>query len=106
MWVFLSNSFLSIVQDRNDHDRLLVRARFPKDIERVFPDAETFEGIGMDYRFRAFIPRSEVVKVIAANVAKIDYDNFKSSVKEPDRHDLYMDVWSIMESAQEEYLAD
>jgi hypothetical protein len=36
MWVFLSGAFLSIVQDKQKPERLVVRARRRGDIERVF----------------------------------------------------------------------
>ena len=36
MWVCLNNSFLSIVQNRNNLEQLLVRSRRKGDIEKVF----------------------------------------------------------------------
>ena len=33
MWVFLNNSFLSIVENRNNKDELLVRSRIKGDVE-------------------------------------------------------------------------
>jgi hypothetical protein len=35
-------------------------------------------------------------RTLADAVDRIDYDNFKSSVEEQDRHDAYMGVWSAM----------
>jgi len=103
MWVFMINSFLSIVEDREDPNLLLVRARFPDDINRIFPDAVLFRKPNSDYRYRALIPRAEVVKAIAGQIENIHYDNFKNTVSEPDRHDAYFDVWGDMERAQQEY---
>ena len=40
MWIFLSNSFISVVQKPGDNDLLTVRARIEGDIERVFPGAQ------------------------------------------------------------------
>lgn len=53
MWIFLNDSFLSIVQKPGDRDHITVRARLRGDIEAVFPDAAVIEGAGTDYRFRA-----------------------------------------------------
>jgi hypothetical protein len=41
MWLFTSNSFVSVVADRDDtqSSRLLVRARIKGDIDQLFPDA-------------------------------------------------------------------
>ncbi len=102
MWIFLTDSFLSIV-DKGDQagSTLLVRARRQGDIERVFPEAKVIEGAGTDYRYRARIPRSQVADAIAEAVRTIDYGNFKNQVAENDRHDAYYDVWRTMNRFQE-----
>ena len=38
MWVFTNKGFFSIVEDRNDSTKLLVRSRIKGDLERVFDD--------------------------------------------------------------------
>jgi hypothetical protein len=97
MWIFLSDSFLSIVDKGNKSGRtLLVRGRRKGDIERVFPQAEVIEGGGTDYQYRARIDREEVALRIADAVRSIDFQNFKSSVHEPGRHDAYVRVWDAM----------
>jgi hypothetical protein len=100
MWIFLSDAMLSIVDKGGDGSTLLVRGRRAGDIERVFPEAKVQVGGGTDYRFRARIDREEVAERIATAVKDIDYGNFKSSVKEHDRHDAYMDAWSSMNAFQ------
>lgn len=97
MWIFLSGSFLSIV-DKGDKSgqTLLVRARRNGDIEKVFPTAEVIEGGGTDYQYRARIDRKEVALRMADEIQDIRYPNFKSTVKEAGRHDAYMDVWRVM----------
>lgn len=97
MWAFLSGSFLSIV-DKGDltGSTLLVRARKAGDIEAVFPDAEVIEGGGTDYRYRARVDREQVAQAMADQVRAVTYPNFKGTVKDRDRHDAYMDVWSAM----------
>lgn len=96
MWIFLSDSFLSIVAHRFDQKALLVRARVRGDIERVFPKAKVTRTPDADYRYRATILRNEVAAVIAANVTGIQYPNFKGSVRERDRLSTYHDVWDVM----------
>lgn len=102
MWIFTSNSFLSVVADRNHPGRLLVRARVKGDIERAFSDVgadfvpEVMETKNADYLYRASIPREVIGLVVAASVDAITYDNFKNSVDEGDRHDSLMDCWSAM----------
>ncbi|QID17838.1 hypothetical protein G3580_09405 [Nitrogeniibacter mangrovi] len=105
MWIFLKNSFLSIVQKPDDIDTLTVRARIKGDIEAVFPEAKVSEGEGTDYRFRARIPREIVAKAMQEQVMTLTASNFKASVSERHRHDAYMGVWSVMYDFQEGYEA-
>jgi hypothetical protein len=81
MWICLSNSFLSIVEDftcRSTPPDLLVRARLKGDIETLFPNAEVRVGEGSDYRYRATLPRHVVADTLARKVMPIGYTNFES----------------------------
>jgi hypothetical protein len=100
MWIHLSDSFLSVVAHRTQPDDLLVRARVAGDIGRVFPGVIETETPSADYRYRATIPRKTVAAVLAEQVASIDYDNFKNSVTEDDRHDAYFQSWHAMHRLQ------
>jgi hypothetical protein len=104
MWIFLNDSFLSIVTRGQDPHLLLVRGRCKGDIERVFPQASVEETPKADYRFRAVIPREEVSQALTRAVMEIDYGNFKNSVRERDRHDVYAKCWSNMYALQVERL--
>jgi hypothetical protein len=100
MWIVANESFLSIVECKDDPSMLLVRARVEGDIERAFPDARVKITPRADYLYRAFIPRGEVASTIEEMVQGIDYLNFKNSVKDRVRHDAYLDVWRVMERVQ------
>lgn len=107
MWIFLKNSFLSIVVPSASDligrgDVLLVRARAKGDIEAVFPGAEVTSPPDHDYSFRAFIDRSQVASEMASLVNEIDAPNFKNSVKEGDRAIAYQRVWAVMNEFQTE----
>ena len=103
MWIALNNSFLSIVENRKNSSELLVRARVKGDIERVFPEAETFEDLNADYRYRALINRELVAKTVAYQVSEINYDNFKNSISKDEyqRHDVYLKVWGDLRALQD-----
>ena len=101
MWLCLSRSYLSIVADRKDKSRLLVRARVAGHIEAVFPKAEVFTDSEADYLYRAFISREEVVLALSSEVRGIDYDNFKSSVPDQALHDCYLGFWRLMHKLQD-----
>ncbi|HWQ09025.1 MAG TPA: hypothetical protein VN436_07960 [Holophaga sp.] len=104
MWFCFNDSFLSIVQKGGEPGQLCVRARMQGDIERVFPDALVTESMNTDYRFRAFIDREQVIKAVTGRIQNLDYPNFKSSVKDPERHDAYLSIWSVMYGMQQREL--
>ncbi len=102
MWLFLKNSFLSVVEDRNDKNNLLVRSRIKGDIEKIFSDAEILQIPNSDYKFRSFIPRYKVIEKIKEELENINYPNFKNEVG---KHDLerasnYSKIWQIMYNFQ------
>ena len=92
MWIFLSDSFISIVQKPGDTDLLTVRARVKGDIEAVFPDAKVEANRGTDYKYRAKVPREAVAKALHDHAMAVTYPNFKSTVKDKKRHGAYMGV--------------
>jgi hypothetical protein len=103
MWIFLSDTMLSVVEKPDDrkHGTLTVRARVAGDIEKVFPDAKVEADKGTDYRFRARIPREAVAKAMHDAVMGIGYSNFKAQVKDRARHDAYLRCWSAIYALQE-----
>lgn len=106
MWVMLNDSYLSIVQHKGKPGVLLVRSRIEGDIQRAIPSAEVYEISDADYRYRADVPRDTVKAAMSAAVDRIDYGNFKSSVKDHLRHSAYMGVWSVMAKAFGAYGSD
>lgn len=96
MWIFMTDSMLSIVTDPDNPDLLLVRARAHGDIEQVFRDARVKHTPDRDYAYRARIPRKVVAAVISKRVFNISTPNFKAGVKQDDRHDAYASCWSAM----------
>ena len=101
MWIILNDAFLSVVALPDRPDSLLVRARFPDDIEAVFPGAKVEVSETRDYRFRSVIDRAVVGAAIAQRVDEVSYPNFKSSVSEDWRHALYLSVWSLFQREQQ-----
>lgn len=100
MWIFMNDSFLSIVQDTKRPLNLLVRARAKHDIGRVFPEivvTKTLDG-DHDYGYRASIPRGLVAERIGKKLSEIEYPNFKDSIPHDEdlRHSSYTVIWSIM----------
>lgn len=110
MWIFLNDGFFSIVEDQNDSDRLVVRARNKDDIPTVFgvKPGRVIETRHRDYRYRIFLDRETVAKVIQEEVMSINYGNFKDSIAKDDkeRKNAYTGVWSEMYQYQDELHPD
>lgn len=104
MWICLNDSFLSIVAHRDNPEYLLVRSRVKGHIEAVFPTAKVFTDEKADYFYRAEVLREQVSLVIAGRIEAIEYDNFKSSVKDEALHNAYLDFWTIMYRLQRRFL--
>lgn len=98
MWIFMNDSFVSIVEDKTDPANLMVRARRKGDIENAFPGHRGRFLQRSDYAYRASIPRQEVADFVHVHVTGIGYTNFKDSVpkKDHERHSFYLRVWSVM----------
>ena len=103
MWLFTSKSFLSVVSDKENPtgDRLLVRSRIMGDIEEVFPSPVVMEKPYADCRFRAWLPRTEVIQALSHYGDDLDYSNFKNSVEDKDRIRPLMRVWTTMHEHKE-----
>lgn len=94
MWIYLNNSFLSIVRSQFNPELLHVRARKEGDIEAIFPEADVLATPTGDYKFRTELRPSRVAEVMLERVMAIDYTNFKNSVEDHQRHNAYMATWS------------
>ena len=108
MWIFTSNAFVSIVEDRNDKSRLLVRARDKDAIKAIFPNADSKHTLYSDYPYRAYVDRVEVAETMKRNVMGIDYDNFKNSIPASNHifHNACMKVWSVMRKMQDIFVEE
>lgn len=100
MWFFGSEAFLSVVQHKQDPSILVVRARRPGHIEKMFPTAKVVTHDGRDYQFRTELPREVVAERMAQYVMEMTATNFKDSVKDKVYHHACYGVWSCMEKIQ------
>lgn len=103
MWIFFNDAFISVVAARGKPDHVMVRARVRGDLERLFVGAgdrveHTPEA---DYSWRLVAARTEVAQLLSDEIMeRVDYDNFKNSVAENDRHDAYLRTWMAMRDLQ------
>ena len=100
MWLMLSDLFVSIVAKDCKPDELMVRARRPGDIEKLFPGVVVTEYTASDYHYRAAVKKSEIKIALVNEVNRVIYDNFKSWVDDEALHRAYIQVWTAMASLQ------
>jgi hypothetical protein len=101
MWIYSKNAFVSVVQDRNDPEVLIVRSRVKGDLEELWPDAAVEETPYADYGFRTRLGRKEVALAVAKQVMEIDYTNFKDNITDKRRKPFYLVVWHAMWEMQD-----
>jgi hypothetical protein len=83
---------------------LVVRCRAKGDLEALFPKAMAVEDTRNehDYRWRGFVPRGVVAKVVAKEIGQISYGNFKDCVTDKRRLPYYLECWSVLAAMQED----
>lgn len=100
MWIMLNDCFFSIVEKDCARDELMVRARRPGDIEKVFTEAKVTEYTASDYHYRAAIKKEALKAALCGEVDRVSYSNFKNSVDDKPLHDAYLKVWHAMAALQ------
>lgn len=100
MWILLYDCFFSIVKKDCADDELLVRARRPGDIEKIWKDAKVVKALDADYLFRAVIKKDAVISAISTELTDIDYGNFKNNVKDNALHNAYLSIWTVLSKLQ------
>lgn len=100
MWVCLYDCFFSIVAKDCKSDELMVRARRPGDIEKIFKGYTGEEYLISDYHYRCAIPKSVIIEALSTEIEDIDYPNFKNRVEDDKLHRAYNEVWFSMSKLQ------
>jgi hypothetical protein len=108
MWLATKHGFYSIIQ--KEQGVYYVRARVRRDLENLLQvcglDAEVHAWPTADYRYRIIIGPEELLKVVVALTATLDYSNFKGCVaQQPDQRDklrAYHEIWATMSDFQRE----
>jgi hypothetical protein len=98
MWLMTTRGFYSVVEHRDDADRLLVRARTREDIEAL-ADLVGSEPVWLgtaDYAWRVETTRDEWKAAMQVLVGEITYPNFKSAIKDDAHVHAYHQVWGVM----------
>jgi hypothetical protein len=108
MWLFTQHGFYSVVADRQQAGRFLVRARVRGDLENLLSVAKLTATIvetrNADYRHRLSVDAAGLATVMAALAHTVDYPNFKGRIGQlPDQRaklDAYHKVWATVAKLQ------
>lgn len=115
MWIFNRDGFFSAVEDKDNSEVIMVRARVREDLETLIdrlegldyagedmPKPEILEWAGTDYGYRIFIPRVVWASYLQLSGQELDYTNFKAANTAPGtfRSAAYHDVWSRLRQWQ------
>ena len=98
MWLMTTRGFYSVVEHRDDADRLLVRARCQADIAAL-SDLVAGEPVRLDdadYAWRVETTRDEWKAAMQVLVGEITYPNFKSAIMDDAHVHAYHQVWGVM----------
>ena len=116
MWIYSTKGFYSIVENRDNPNQVIIRARLKKDIDnlkRIFDSlklrtTKITVSSRTDYRYRFITDRMDWMTVMIRLMLSIDYDNFKNAVFKSEsgkirerRHEAYLKIWGIMCNLQE-----
>lgn len=97
MWVFTRMGFFSVVENRNNNEEVMVRARCIDDITRLALRLGTDPIINTphaDYPYRLICTKTAWANLMYETAEDIDYDNFKNTItKDPLRSYCYSEVW-------------
>jgi hypothetical protein len=103
VWICFNNSFVSIVQDKTQPHKLMVRARAKEHLLNLFgPKAQIIETPDADYRWRVLTTRRRVTQLMSDAIASLDYPNFKDSVEDDRLHRMYARWWGDHYGLQQE----
>lgn len=101
MWLFTVEGFLSVVQHRDDQNKVVVRARNRAALEGISESlgVEIMLTPTADYPCRVIMTREQMANLAAAYVNEIDYDNFKNAAHalgDASYDRALIQVWSAM----------
>jgi hypothetical protein len=107
MWIFTQTGFVSAVRHYSEPDVIVVRARDSESLEALATSSSTAiqRSPVNDYPYRVHVAEKSFSSWLLANIASLDYTNFKDRVHDT-RGDHFasalMGVWEIMHEVEDD----
>ena len=100
MWVFNTDGFFSVVEDRQNSEGLLVRCRYKEDVLKIARKlhVQACKTSKADYPYRVRCSKAQWGSYMQDSTLAIDYDNFKNRIGESSNTRMikYHEVWAVM----------
>ena len=106
MWLFTQRGFISAVQDSQDKNTILVRARDKKTLEFISElyEKEVLRTPNNDYPYRVIVSREQFANFLTTEVDMLDYSNYKSRLEAVRGDEYYYaaaHVWHTMHEVED-----
>lgn len=95
MWLCFNDGFISVVENRHNPERFLIRSRRAEILLQLFPTKQLVRNDTRDYRYRVEVKRDELLPVVTERLKNINYPQFKESVDDYELHRLYNDLSAL-----------
>ncbi len=111
MWIFTNYGFFSFTQSTYRPGFMQIRARDDRDLEELKRRhglrGRIIETNVSDYRWRVLCRPATACRIVAVEMAQVDYSNFKNASEGPqaERHHDLMRVWGAMMDVQRRRVA-
>ena len=108
MWLFTRQGFISAVENRDNPETIVIRARDPEHLREMFPTEPILETEESDYPIRLYIERARFADWLARQAYDLDYTNFKDSIPSDQEtyHDACVAVWEQMQALEKRHRVD
>ena len=96
MWIVTNTGFVSVVEDCYDKSYVIIRSRQEAHLNAFCDIREGSVGYSptADYQWRIRCKKTEFAELLMRQAFKVDYSNFKNSIKDDDMKRFAGEVWN------------
>ena len=119
MWILLDDSFISVVADTSNPERVQVRARHTDHLAAFLPGCDEWvvaaaeygnKTCDDDYRYMAYVSKTDLKAAICERIDRMPFGSFRHRIKDPLYYDACnrarADLHAIQPASPYRYLND